>query len=111
MTISPSPEMISLSARIASETLADEGAVLAQLIAGACLDDTTRARIAKRVDIKAIRAARGMSQDQFSKTYRLPLGTLRDWEQHRREPDTGSRLYLAMIEADPDGVQKIISKV
>ena len=73
--------------------------------------DGKRARIAKRVDIKAIRAARGMSQDQFSKTYRLPIGTLRDWEQHRREPDTGSKLYLAMIEADPEGVQKIIAKV
>lgn len=73
--------------------------------------DGNRARIAKRVDIKAIRAARGMSQDQFSRIYRLPIGTLRDWEQHRREPDTGSKLYLAMIEADPEGVQKIIAKV
>lgn len=73
--------------------------------------DLSRGRIAKVVDIKAIRAARGLSQGEFSRRYRLPLGTLRDWEQHRRMPDTGSKLYLAMIEADPEGVEKIIAKV
>ena len=73
--------------------------------------DLSRGRTAKVVDIKAIRAARGLSQGEFSRRYRLPLGTLRDWEQHRRTPDTGSKLYLAMIEADPEGVEKIIAKV
>ena len=73
--------------------------------------DVSRGRIAKVVDIKAIRAARGLSQGEFSRRYRLPLGTIRDWEQHRRMPDTGSKLYLAMIEADPEGVEKIIAKV
>ena len=73
--------------------------------------DESRARVAKMVDIKAIRHARGLSQGEFSKKYRLPLGTIRDWEQHRRSPDTGSKLYLAMIEADPEGVERIIAKV
>ena len=73
--------------------------------------DASRARVAKMVDIKAIRTARGLSQGEFSRRYRLPLGTLRDWEQHRRMPDTGSRLYLAMIAADPEGVETIIAKV
>lgn len=73
--------------------------------------DGERARVAKVVDIKAIRAARGLSQGEFSRRYRLPLGTLRDWEQRRRTPDTGSKLYLAMIEADPEGVERIIAKV
>jgi len=73
--------------------------------------DVGRVQIAKVIDIKAIRAARGLSQGEFSRRYRLPLGTLRDWEQHRRTPDTGSKLYLAMIEADPEGVEEIIAKV
>ena len=73
--------------------------------------DEARGRIVKPVDIKSIRKSRRMTQTEFSISYRLPLGTLRDWEQHRREPDTGSKLYLAMIEADPEGVQRILAKV
>lgn len=70
-----------------------------------------RARAVKPVDIKSIRIARDLTQGEFSKKYRLPIGTVRDWEQHRREPDTGSKLYLAMIDADPEAVEKILAKV
>jgi putative transcriptional regulator len=73
--------------------------------------DETRARVVKPVDIKALRQRIGQSQDQFSKHFKLPIGTLRDWEQHRREPDTGSKVYLSMIEADPKGVKRILAKV
>jgi putative transcriptional regulator len=73
--------------------------------------DESRGREVKPVDVKAIRKASRMTQAEFAKTYRVPLGTLRDWEQRRRLPDTGSRLYLAMIDADPVAVRKIIAKV
>lgn len=73
--------------------------------------DSARARVSKPVDIKAIRESRALSQRDFSEKYRLPVGTVRDWEQHRREPDTGSKVYLSMIEADPDAVERILSKV
>lgn len=73
--------------------------------------DSSRAAVRRPVDIRAIRERRNMTQAEFSETYRLPVGTVRDWEQHRREPDTGSKVYLAMIEADPEGVEKILSKV
>ena len=73
--------------------------------------DETRARVVKPVDLKALRLRIGKTQDQFSEDFKLPLGTLRDWEQHRREPDTGSKLYLSMIEADPEAVKKILAKV
>ncbi|HET6941639.1 MAG TPA: helix-turn-helix domain-containing protein [Sphingomicrobium sp.] len=73
--------------------------------------DGTRANILRPIDIKALRAKRNMTQGEFARAYRLPIGTVRDWEQHRREPDTGSKLYLSMIEADPEGVQKILMKV
>ena len=58
-----------------------------------------------------MRIARDLTQGEFSKKYRLPIGTVRDWEQHRREPDTGSKLYLSMIQADPEAVEKILAKV
>lgn len=73
--------------------------------------DESRARPVKPVDIKSLRQRIGKTQDQFSNEFKLPVGTLRDWEQHRREPDTGSKVYLSMIEADPEGVKRILAKV
>ena len=73
--------------------------------------DETRARVVKPVDLKALRDRIGKTQGEFSKDFKLPIGTVRDWEQHRREPDTGSKVYLSMIEADPEGVKRILAKV
>lgn len=73
--------------------------------------DQTRGRVAKTIDIKSLRERIGKTQDQFSDEFRLPIGTVRDWEQHRREPDTASKVYLSMIEADPEAVKEILAKV
>lgn len=73
--------------------------------------DEARAHIVRPVDIKAVRKRIGKTQGQFSEEFKLPVGTLRDWEQHRREPDTVSKVYLSMIEADPEGVKRILAKV
>ena len=73
--------------------------------------DEARARAVKPVDLKALRLRIGKTQGEFSKDFKLPIGTLRDWEQHRREPDTGSKVYPSMIEADPEGVKRILAKV
>ena len=73
--------------------------------------DASRGRIVVPPDVKAIRRRAKLTQGQFAATYKLPLGTVRDWEQGRRQPETGSRLYLRMIEADPVGVLGIIAKV
>jgi len=37
-----------------------------------------------------------------------PLGTLRDWEQGRTQPDQPARAYLAVIAHDPEGVRKAL---
>lgn len=73
--------------------------------------DAARGRVVAPPDVKAIRRRARLTQGQFAAIYKLPLGTVRDWEQGRRQPETGSRLYLRMIEADPNGVQDIIAKV
>lgn len=72
--------------------------------------DKARAREVT-IDVRAIRAANSMTQDAFAKTYRLPVGSVRDWEQGRRQPDSGTAVLLRMIEVDPKGVEKIIAKV
>lgn len=60
------------------------------------------------VDVKAIRAATKKSQQAFADTYRLPVGTVRDWEQNRRQPDAPARALLSIIKADPVAVAKLL---
>ena len=48
-------------------------------------DDFERMR--RTPQIKIIRRALGLSQEKFSARFHIPVGTLRDWEQGRKEPD------------------------
>ncbi len=62
-------------------------------------------RAARRVPrVKTLRRALGMTQEEFAKRYHIPLGTLRDWEQGRSEPDQTARAYLKAIAGDPVAV-------
>ena len=72
--------------------------------------DAARGQVAG-IDVKAIRRATKLSQVDFAETFRLKVGAVRDWEQGRRQPDTGSVTLLRMINADPVGVRSIIAKV
>jgi putative transcriptional regulator len=64
---------------------------------------------AKRVPrIKTLRRALRLTQDEFAARYRIPLGTLRDWEQGRSEPDQPTRAYLMVIARDPEGVRRAL---
>jgi len=51
--------------------------------------------------VKIIRRALRLTQEEFSARYQIPLGTLRDWEQSRSEPDQPARAYLKVIAVDP----------
>ena len=70
--------------------------------------DEERGRVAT-VDVRAIRAATGKTQAQFSDAYHLPVGTVRDWEQGRRQPDAPARVLLAMIKRDPGAVERMVA--
>lgn len=72
--------------------------------------DTSRGRIAAPLDVKAIRKATNKTQDAFAAAYHLPVGTVRDWEQNRRQPDAPARVLLSLIQAAPDAVEKLIEK-
>jgi putative transcriptional regulator len=64
---------------------------------------------AKRVPrIKTLRRALGLTQEEFAARYKIPLGTLRDWEQGRSEPDQPARAYLHVIAHDPEGVHRAL---
>ncbi|MES5097135.1 transcriptional regulator [Agrobacterium sp. BA1120] len=60
--------------------------------------------------VKVIRRALRLTQEEFSARYQIPLGTLRDWEQSRSEPDQPARAYLKVISVDPAGTAAALHK-
>jgi len=64
----------------------------------------------KRVpQVKVIRRTLGLSQEEFATSYHIPIGTLRDWEQGRSEPDQAARAYLNVIAKEPDVVRRALA--
>ena len=67
------------------------------------------AKVKRIPRIRTLRRALGMTQEEFATRYHIPVGTLRDWEQGRSEPDQPARAYLAVIAADPEGVSRSLA--
>jgi len=65
-------------------------------------------RMKRTPQAKIIRRALGLSQEDFAARYQIPLGTLRDWEQGRVEPDQAARAYLKVIAREPDTVREAL---
>lgn len=59
---------------------------------------------------KAIRTRLHLTQEQFALRFHLPLGTVRDWELGRREPDTAAKNFLRVIEHDPQTVIEALKR-
>ena len=69
-------------------------------------EEWARARRVPRVSI--IRRAFGLSQEDFAAQFHIPIGTLRDWEQGRKEPDAAAKAYLRVIASEPETVRKAL---
>ena len=67
-----------------------------------------RARLRPVSEAKKIRWKLRLTQEQFAKKFGLPLGTLRDWEQHKVEPDAAARVLLQVIARDHEVVAKAV---
>ncbi|MDE9470350.1 NadS family protein [Xenorhabdus bovienii] len=61
------------------------------------------------VKVKNIRQTTGLSQAGFAKLISVNVGTLRNWEQGRREPTGAAKALLKAIEKDPLHVLKALS--
>lgn len=61
------------------------------------------------VQVKKIRQATGLSQAAFAKRINVAVGTLRNWEQGRREPEGPARALLRAIHKDPEHVLAALS--
>ena len=62
----------------------------------------------RRPRVTVIRRALNMTQEQFAAEFNIPLGTLRDWEQERAEPDAPARAYLRAIAGNPQAVSQAL---
>jgi putative transcriptional regulator len=60
-------------------------------------------------DVKAIRRSLRMSQQRFASAYRIPLPTLKNWEQGRRYPDAPAAAYLLAIKRKPKEVREAVA--
>ena len=58
--------------------------------------------------LKIIRRVLGLAQEEFAARFHIPIGTLRDWEQGRSEPDQPARAYLKVIAVDAAMVQRAL---
>lgn len=69
-----------------------------------------QSRSARRIPfVKHLRFKFMLTQEEFSARYHIPLGTLRDWEQHRSEPDQATRAFLEVIAREPDMVARALA--
>ena len=66
-------------------------------------------RMKRTQQVKTMRRAFGLSQEEFAAQFHIPLGTLRDWEQGRKEPDAAARAYLVVIGRNPEAVREALS--
>lgn len=61
-------------------------------------------RLRRVPQVKVMRRALHLTQEEFAARFRIPLGTLRDWEQGKTEPDQAARAYLTVIARNPKAV-------
>jgi putative transcriptional regulator len=73
------------------------------------LGDADLKRMRRTPQARIIRRALELTQTEFADRYHIPLGTLRDWEQGRTEPDQPAQAYLKLIARDPANVAKLLS--
>ena len=65
-------------------------------------------RMKRTPQVKVIRRALGLSQEDFALRFHIPIGTLRDWEQNRKEPDAAAKAYLTVIARNPKAVTEAL---
>jgi putative transcriptional regulator len=69
---------------------------------------TYKTFVPAKIDVKAIRAKTGLTQEEFSVRYAISVASLPDWEQGRLSPDPTARAYLTVIDREPKAVEKAL---
>jgi putative transcriptional regulator len=67
-----------------------------------------RVYVPDELDVAAIRKRTGLSQPAFASTIGVKHGTLKNWEQRRRQPEGPARVLLAMLDRNPKVVVELL---
>jgi putative transcriptional regulator len=51
-----------------------------------------------------------LSQDSFGQRFGFSPAAVRDWEQHRRQPEQAARVLLLVIDSHPDAVDDALRR-
>jgi putative transcriptional regulator len=86
---------------------ADEALSIAR---GEADPSTYRVHVPPRVNVRAIRKRQGLSQFEFASRYGLSIGSLRDWEQDRSQPDGAARILMTVIDKEPEAVARALKR-
>lgn len=60
-------------------------------------------------EARRVRMRLNMTQEQFSRQFRIPLGTLRDWERGASVPDASARTLLRIIAREPEAALRALA--
>jgi putative transcriptional regulator len=71
--------------------------------------ETDLSRFAPVVPPRLLRKRLGMTQDEFAKALRIPLATLRNWEQGRVLPDPAARSLLTIVARNPKAALRALA--
>ena len=61
------------------------------------------------IDVKALRKKMGMTQEEFSTTFCIGMGTLRHWERGDRQPKGATLVLLNVIAYNPQVVLQALA--
>lgn len=59
-------------------------------------------------DAKSVRAKVGLSQSEFAQLIGVKVATLRNWEQHRRQPTGPAAALLTIVEKEPEAALRAL---
>src|SRR5262245_54970873 len=55
-------------------------------------------------DVRDVRSRFGLSQPKFAALMGISVGTLRNWEQGRRQPEGSAKVLLRIVSRHPEAV-------
>ncbi len=61
-----------------------------------------------KMDVRAVRAKTGLSQDAFASSFGFTVHQVRQWEQGRNRPLGAMRAYLLVIDRRPEVVREAL---
>jgi putative transcriptional regulator len=60
------------------------------------------------LDAQSVRAKIGLSQNEFAQLIGVKVATLRNWEQHRRQPTGAAAALLMIVDKEPEAALRAL---